>query len=127
VRADRSLVDVLNDIFGNLQDIVRSEIRLAKAEVSDDLRGAKSSALALAIALLASAFTALFLLLSGMYALRLVMSTWGAALCVALAMGIATVVSVLMTRRHIRARPSLAPRTARKIKENRQWAKQSIK
>ena len=77
VRDDRSVVDVLNDIFGNLQDLVRSEIRLAKAEVSDELRGATSSALGLGIAFLASAFTALFLLLSGMYALSLVMTTMG--------------------------------------------------
>ena len=60
LRGDRSIVDVLNDIFGDLQDIVRSEIRLAKAEVSDELRGAKASALGLGVALLTGALPRYF-------------------------------------------------------------------
>jgi uncharacterized membrane protein len=120
------MADILNDIFGNLQDIVRSEIRLAKAEVREDLRSAKSSALGLGIALLGSAFTALFLLLSGMYALSLIIPTWGAALCVALAMAVFSVAAFLITGRGTRARRDITPRTAASIKENLEWAKQSI-
>ena len=127
MRGDRSFVDVLNDIFGNLQDIVRSEIRLAKAEMSNELRGAKASALGLGVALLTGGFAALFLLLSGMYALSLVMSTWGAALCVAVAMAVFSTVVFLIAGRHIRARRNVAPRTAANIKENLEWAKQSTK
>jgi hypothetical protein len=127
VRGDRSIVDVLNDIFGNVQDIVRSEIRLAKAEVSDELRGVKGSALGLGFAVLASAFTALFLLLSGMYALSLVMSTWGAALCVAVATAVLSAGAYLVAGRRLRARRNVAPRTAASIKENLEWAKQSMK
>jgi uncharacterized membrane protein len=97
-------VDVLNDIFGNLQDIVRSEIHLAKAEASKELRSATPSAIGLGIALLASAFTALFLLLAGMYALSLVMPIWRAALCVALAMTVVSVTGFLITARRTRAR-----------------------
>lgn len=127
LRGDRSIVDVLNDIFGNLQDIVRSEIRLAKAEVSDELRGAKASALGLGVALLTSAFAALFLLLSAMYALSLVMSIWAAALCVGVAMAIVSTVAFLISGRRMRARRTVAPRTAASTKENLEWAKQSIK
>lgn len=127
MRGDRSMVDVLTDIFANLQDIVRSEIRLAKAEVSDELRGATSSALGLGIAFLASAFAVLFVLLSGMYALSLVMTTWSAALCVALAMAVFSAVAFLITGRRIRARRNIVPRTAASIEENLEWAKQSIK
>jgi hypothetical protein len=127
VRGDRSLLDVINDIFGNLQDIVRSEIRLAKAEVSDELRGAKSSAVGLGIALLAGAFSALFLLLSGMYALSMVLTMWGAALCVALAMAVVSALAFLVAGQRRRARRSIDPRTAVSIKENLEWAEQSIK
>jgi hypothetical protein len=127
VRGDRSLLDVINDIFGNLQDIVRSEIRLAKAEVSDELRGAKSSAVGLGIALLAGASSALFLLLSGMYALSMVLTMWGAALCVALAMAVVSALAFLVAGQRRRARRSIDPRTAVSIKENLEWAEQSIK
>ena len=127
MRGDRSVVDVLNDIFGNLQDIVRSEILLAKAEVGDELRGAKSSALGLGIALLAAALGALFLLLSGMYALSLVMPTWGAALCVAVGMAVFSAAAYLIAVRRLRTRRNAIPRTATSIEENVEWAKQSIK
>ena len=127
MRGDRSVVDVLNDIFGNLQDIVRSEIRLAKAEAVEDLRGARSAALGFGIALLAAAFAGLFLLLSGMYALSLVMSTWGAALCVAVATGVFSAVAYLLAVRRIRTRAHVTPRTAASIKENVEWAKPSLK
>jgi hypothetical protein len=127
VRDARSLVDVLDDIFGNLQDIVRSELRLAKAEVTDELWTAKSAALGLGIALLACAFAALFLLLSAMYALRLVPTTWGAALVVAGAVALVSVLAFVISARHTRARRNIAPRTAASIKENLAWAKQSIK
>lgn len=127
LRGDRSIVDVLNDIFGDLQDIVRSEIRLAKAEVSDELRGAKAPALGLGVALLTSAFAALFLLLSAMYALSLVMSIWAAALCVAVTMAIVSSVAFLIAGRRMRTRRTVAPRATASIKENFEWAKQSVK
>ena len=126
MRDERSLVDLLNDILGNLHDIVRSELRLATAEVTDELRTTKSAALGLGIALLASAFAVLFLLLSAMYALTLVLTTWGAALVVAGAVAMVSVVAFVGARR-MRVRRNIAPRTTASIKENLAWAKQSIK
>jgi pilus assembly protein TadC len=127
VRDDRTLLDVVNDIFGNIEDIIRAEIRLAKAEVSEELRGAKASAFGAGIALLASAFTALFLLLSAMYALSLVIPTWGAALCIALLTAALSLIAFLVARRRSRGRQNIAPKIAASVKENSQWAKQSIK
>ena len=128
MRDERSFVDVLNDVFGNLQDIVRSEIRLAKAEGTDELRAVKSTVIGLGVALLASAFAALFLLLSAMYALTLLLTTWGAALVVAGATALVSVVAFLISGRRARARRNgIAPRTTRSTKENLAWAKQSIK
>jgi len=127
VRDERSLIDVLNAIFGNLQDIVRSELRLATAEVTDELLSTKSAAFSLGIAFMAGAFTALFLLLSAMYALALVLTTWGAALVVAWAVAMVSVVAFVISARRTRVRRNLAPRTTASIKENLAWAKQSIK
>ena len=123
---ERSVLDIVDDIFGNVQDIVRSEIRLVKAEVGDELRKAKFAAVGLGIALLATVFTVLFLLLASMSALTLIMSTWGAALCVALAMAVLSLIAFVITGRHGRRR-DIAPRTAGGIKENLEWAKESIR
>ena len=45
---DRSFADVLQDIVGNIQEIVRSEVRLAKAEISEEARKAKPAGLSIA-------------------------------------------------------------------------------
>jgi hypothetical protein len=35
---ERSITDVLQDILGNVQAIIRSEVRLAKTEVAEEVR-----------------------------------------------------------------------------------------
>ena len=127
MRDARSVVEVLSDIFGNLEDIVQSQIRLAKAEVTDELRGVKSAALSLAITALAGTFTVLFLLLSAMYALSLVMPSWQAALVVAGAMALVTIGAALLRSRSNKPGKKFAPRTAKSVKEDLEWAKQSTK
>jgi hypothetical protein len=127
LRSERPLLDILTDIFGNLEDIVRSELHLAKAEVAGELRSAKSSAQGLGIAVLAGVFSVLFLLLSGMYALRLLLTTWGAALVIAGAAALVSAVAFLIRAQRIRARRNIVPRTTASIEENLEWAQQSIK
>ena len=127
MRGERSLLDVLTDIFGNLENIVRSELRLVKAEVTVELRSAKSSVLGLGVAILAGTFSVLFLLLSGMYALRLLLTPWGAALVTAGAAALVSVAAFLISARRMRARRNIVPGTTASIKENLEWAQQSIK
>jgi hypothetical protein len=115
VRGERALLDVLTDIFGNLEDIVRSELRLVKAEVTDELRSAQSSVLGLGVAILAGAFSVLFLLLSGMYALRLSLTPWAAALVIAGAAALVSVVAFLISAQRMRARRNIVPRTTASI------------
>ena len=46
---DRSFADVLRDIGQNIQEILRSEVRLAKAEISEEARKAKPAGVWIAI------------------------------------------------------------------------------
>ena len=128
MRGERSLLDVLTDIFGNLEDIVRSELRLAKAEITDELRSAKSSVLGLGIAILTGTFSVLFLLLSGMYALRPVLTPWGAALVIAGAAA-ADQRGCIFDKPHnvCERRRNIVPETTASVKENLEWSQQSIK
>ena len=43
--ADRSVTDVLQDILRNVQDILQSEVRLAKAEIRQEATQAATAAL----------------------------------------------------------------------------------
>jgi hypothetical protein len=122
VEGERSFVEVLNDLFGNVQDIVRSEVHLAKAEATSELRSAKSTALGFGVALLAIAFATLFGLLSAMYALALVMTAWQAALVVAGAMALVGVIAYVIADRHMRTPRETAPQSAENKKEDLSWA-----
>ena len=48
-RGDRSIGDVLKDIFGNVQEMIRAEIRLARAEMREEAGKTLSSAQMMAI------------------------------------------------------------------------------
>jgi len=124
---DRSISDVLQDILRNVQEIVRSEVRLAKTEIREEAGKAKSSAVLLGVGAVTAMFAMLFLLLTIVHALALVMPRWTAALIVGSAL--AVVASVILTA-GIRLVKQINPtpkRTVETIKENVEWAKQQDK
>lgn len=86
---ERSLADVLHDIAANVQDIVRSELRLASVEIRQELAKAASAGKVAAAGGVLALFALAFLLLAAVYALALVMPQWLAALTVAIVLAIA--------------------------------------
>jgi uncharacterized membrane protein YqjE len=124
---DRSLSEVLQDVMRNVQEIVRSEVRLAKTEIREEAVKAKSATLLLGAGAVTAIFAILFLLLMIAHALALVMPSWAAALIVGAAL--AVVASVMLTagiQRFKQIHPTPA-RTVETIKENVEWAKQHTK
>ena len=111
----RSMAAVLQDIVGNVQQIVGAEIRLAKIEVHHEVENAARSVALLivggAIAILALAFV----LLACVYLLSMVVVPWGAALIMAAGM------------KQIRKVTVAPPKTVATMKENLQWAKTPTK
>jgi uncharacterized membrane protein YqjE len=71
--ADRSFSDVLQNIIRNVQEIVRSEVRLAKAEIQEEAVKTKTSILWLGAGVLAGIFGVFFLLFTTVYALAIVL------------------------------------------------------
>lgn len=89
VQRERSLSDVLQDIVANIQDIVRSELRLASAEIRQEIAKAANAGKVAAAGAVLALFGMAFFLLAAVYALALVMPPWMAALAVALVLAIA--------------------------------------
>lgn len=123
---DRSISVVLQDIVGNIQNIVRSEVRLAKTEVGEELRRARSAGVLFGVGAVTATFSALFFLLTIVYALTLVMPAWAAALIVAAGVGVIAAVSLALGMKRFKTIHA-APKTAASLKENVQWAKQLTK
>src|SRR3954454_2936012 len=93
--ADRTFSDVLQDIVRHVQEIVRSEVQLAKVEIREEVDKSKSSAMMLGAGALTAFFASFFLLFMIVDALSLVMPSWAAALIVAVVLGI--VAAVMLT------------------------------
>jgi uncharacterized membrane protein YqjE len=115
--AERSVVDVFQDIASNVQDIVRSEVRLAKTEVREDISTAQPSALLLGIGIVSAIFALFFALLAIVYALSYVLLNWGAALLVALGLALCAGIVVATGVRRFK-RINATRKTAKSLKEN---------
>ena len=120
---ERSIAAVLTDIVGNVQQIVRAEIRLATLEVRREVgkarRGVSLLIIGGAIAVLALAFG----LLACVYLLATVVAPWIAALIVAAAAGIVGGTLFALGMKQMQQVAIAPSRTLATIEENIQWAK----
>ena len=123
---DRPIAAVLHDIVSNVQEIVRSEVRLAKTELTEEVGKARSAGLLCGIGALMLTFTTLFVLLAIVYALSAVVPDWAAALIVAAGVGLIAAVCLGVGVKRFKTMRA-PPRTAATLKENVEWAKQLTK
>ncbi len=113
---ERSFGNVLEDILGNFQAIIRAEVRLAKTEVEQELKQGQSAAFVLAVGVLAGAFAILFTLLACVYALSQKMPNWAAALVVALALAVCAWAGLTAGSKKFK-QIQLVPKTTATLKE----------
>lgn len=126
-QTQRSVSDVLQDIVGNLQQIIRNEFRLARVEVKEKVERAKQPATILASGAVIGLYGLGFLLLALVYALSIVMPPWLAALLVGVVLAIAAAILVAFGRNALKQVDPIPEKTVRTMKENVQWAKEQIK
>jgi len=119
----RSIPEILKDVLTNIQDIVRAEVRLAKAELGEELSSARAAGLLIGVGAVAAIFSALFVLLACVYALGRVMPNWAAALIVAAAVGVAAAVTLGLGLKRFKTIQA-APKTSASLQENVRWAKE---
>ena len=122
-QGERSFSDVLQDIVGNVQTIIRSEIQLAKTEVKEETsKASKASAVIVAGAIL-GLYSVGFLLLTLVRGFETVAAPWLASLIVAVLVGVVAFIAISAGRtrmRHVHATPE---KTIQTVKENVEWAK----
>lgn len=120
--ADRPLSEVLYDIVGNAQDIVRSEVRLAKSEVREQIWQARSWAGLICVGAVASGFALMFFLLTVVIGLSIVLPLWAAALVVAVTTALVAVVTLTAGLKRFHATASFFQH-----QEDVEWVKPQIK
>ncbi len=124
---ERSLSDVAQDILRNLQDMVRSEIRLAKVEIREEVNRTVWSGLWIAAGIVGALSAWTFLLWTLTYALATQMPMWSATLVVAVVLATSAVILIMGGIRRAKRIQPIPERTVESVKENLEWIKQSTK
>lgn len=124
-RGERTIGEVLKDIFGNVQEMIRSEIRLARAEIREEAKKTLSSAQMLAIGGVLGLFALGFVLVAIVQALSIVMPNWAASLIVGVVLGIAGGALLMAGKQYLHA--PTPTRTIENVKENVEWMKNQTK
>jgi hypothetical protein len=127
VAPDRSFAEVLQDIVHNVQEIVRAEMRLARAEISEEARKAKPVGIWVAVAAVLGLAAIGFALLAAVYGLATVLPPWAAALIVSVAAGVVAVLAAGAARAQVKRIDPTPDKTIRSLKENVEWSKQQLK
>ncbi len=122
---ERSVPDVLQDIAGNIQNILRAELQLAKTEVKDEAAKASTSAATMAVGALLAAYALALLLLALVAALSLRMPMWSAALCVGAFLAVTAVLLIVRGLAGMKQVVADTERLLPNLKENVTWAKAS--
>ena len=111
-----TMPDLLGQISQDVQNLVRAETELARAELREAVHGARSAAISLGVALGLALASGMVLLAGLVLLLALVMPAWAAALLVAAALLPAAAVAVA---RAARVSPrNVLERTRTNVKED---------
>ena len=125
-RSDRSFSNVLSDIVGNVQGIIRSEVRLAKTEIQEEAVKAGKASTILAVGIILALYAVGFLFLTWVYALEIAVSPWLAGLIMTLLIGSIAAILINVGRKRIKGVP-LPDKTIHTMKENLEWARNQTK
>ena len=120
---ERGIGELVKDLAGQTSTLVRQEIKLAQAEVTEKGKVAGRGA-----GLLAGAGVAALLMLGTLTAVLVValdsaLPLWLAALIVTLLWGVVAAVLAQSGRKALQAATPPAPQTVETLKEDIQWAK----
>ena len=123
----RSVPEVLQDIVGNLQEIIRSEFRLAKTELKEEASRAAKPVATFGVGLVFGFYGIGFLLLASVYGLSMVMAGWLAALIVGAILAVVAMGLIGSSSKKLKRVNPTPNKTMRSIEESVQWPKHPIK
>jgi hypothetical protein len=127
VAEERAISDILQDLLTDVEGMVRYEVRLAKAEIREDLTQALSSGIWIVAGVVVALSAWLFLLWTAAYALSTAMSAWAATLVVAIVTAVAAAVLIVVGIHRAKRLQPTPERTVESVKETLGWLKQSTK
>jgi uncharacterized membrane protein YqjE len=126
-QTQRSVPEVLQNIVGNLQEIIRSEFRLAKTELKEEAAKAAKPVTTFGAGLVFGFYGIGFLLLAAVYGLSTIMAGWMAALLVGAVLAIVATALISSGGKKLKRIDPTPDKTIQSLEENVQWAKHPVK
>ena len=114
---------VLQNIASNVQEIVRSEVRLAATEIKEEAQRAAKAGISLGAGAVLGLYALGFLLLCAMFALRIVLPAWLSALIIAILAGIIALAAMNRGKGRLKEVKNAKLRTVESVKETVEWTK----
>ena len=127
IAGERSAGDVLKDIVANLQEIIRSEVRLARVEIKEETGKMASASAVLAAGAVLGLYALFFIFLALVYVLTTFLSPAASALIVGVALAIVSGILVMAGRGRLRQVSPKPEKTIDSVKENIEWLKGQTK
>ena len=124
---DSSIAGLLQEIVGDVQGIIRSEVRLAKAEVKEDATSMGKAAGMLVAGAVLGIYALGILLLCVIYALNGPLPDWVAALIVGLVVAAAAGILAKIGLDRVKSVNPAPDKTIDSVKEDIQWVKQQTR
>jgi uncharacterized membrane protein YqjE len=122
-QSERSVPEVLQDIIGNVQEILRSEVQLAKTELKEEAAEAATPIMTMGVGLVLAAYAVGLLLLAAVFGLTTIMATWSAALLVGAVVAIIAVLLINTGLGGLKRINMKSERLIASLQENVRWVK----
>lgn len=117
---ERSIGDIVKDTLTNIQDIIRSEVQLAKIEIKEEAAKASAAGIMFGVAAVTGLLGFAFCCLCVVYALTLVLPAWAAALIVGVGLFIIAGIAFAIGRERWK-KVKMPEKTIFTVKEDVAW------
>lgn len=120
----RSLAELIGGVVTNVQNIVRSEVQLAKTEMTEEAKTAGKGAAMLGAAALVGFYAIGLFLLTAVWALATQVDRWLAALIVGVVVAIVAGILAMVGKKRLEEFSPKPEQTIESVKEDIEWVKQ---
>src|SRR5581483_444423 len=124
---EATIPQLMREIARDVQEVLRSEIRLAKTEIGAEVAKIKRASKSALPGMVFLFYCIGFFLLTCKYALDIVVPAWLSALIVAVFAGLIAAMMIAPAVREAKEVNATPERTIQSMKENVQWAKTQLR
>jgi uncharacterized membrane protein YqjE len=124
---ERSVTQILQNLFANVEEIIRLEMRLARTEIGEETNKALRAFAVLGAGLILVVYGLGFLLLSAVYALADVLPDWLGPLLVGVIVAVIAAALVAIGRNRLKTVSPVPRKAIASVKEDAKWVKDQTK